>query len=74
MRSYYDVLGVARDACDDQLKKAYRKLSIKIHPDKNQAPEANETFKKVNAAYYCLTDGNKRAVYDRTGEDPGDGP
>ena len=46
-------------------------MSLKLHPDKNHAPEAGEAFKKVSAAYACLSDPNKKAIYDRYGEDPG---
>lgn len=53
---YYGILGVSRNATDDDLKKAYKKLAIKFHPDKNHAPQASEAFKKVSKAYSCLTD------------------
>ena len=53
------------------MKKAYKKLSIKVHPDKNHAPKADEAFKKVSAAYACLVDSKKRKHYDMTGEEPG---
>lgn len=46
-------------------------MAIKFHPDKNQAPQAAEAFKKVSAAYACLTDSEKRRYYDQTGEEPG---
>ena len=58
-------------AKEDDIKKAYKKLAIKMHPDKNQAPKATDAFKKVAAAYACLTDPEKRRVYDMTGEEPG---
>jgi molecular chaperone DnaJ len=68
-RDYYDVLGVSRTADDDELKKAYRKLALKYHPDKNpdSRPEAEERFKEVNEAYQILSDGQRRAQYDRFG-------
>lgn len=53
-----------RAAAEDDIKKAYKKHAIKLHPDKNRAPQANEAFKKVSAAYACLTDSQKRRVYD----------
>ena len=62
----YDILGVARDASDDQLKKAYRKLAVKWHPDKNigNVDHATEIFKHVQHAYAVLSDRNERAWYD----------
>ena len=53
------------------MKKAYRKLAIKLHPDKNKAPAASEAFKKVSAAYACLTDLKRKTIYDLTGEEIG---
>ena len=70
-RNYYDILGVKKSATEDDLKRAYRKLSIKVHPDKNSAPQAGDAFKKVSAAYACLTDPEKKRYYDQTGEEPG---
>eukprot|EP00616_Rhizochromulina_sp_CCMP1243_P019678 CAMPEP_0118973774 /NCGR_PEP_ID=MMETSP1173-20130426/10903_1 /TAXON_ID=1034831 /ORGANISM="Rhizochromulina marina cf, Strain CCMP1243" /LENGTH=128 /DNA_ID=CAMNT_0006923467 /DNA_START=91 /DNA_END=474 /DNA_ORIENTATION=- len=64
---YYKVLGVSRTADEKQLKKAYRKLALKYHPDKNPSPEAEEAFKKVSEAYDVLSDKDKRAGYDRFG-------
>ncbi len=67
-RDYYEVLGVARDATQDSIKKAYRKLAIKYHPDKNpDDKEAEEKFKEAAEAYEVLSDNNKRARYDRYG-------
>eukprot|EP00356_Strombidium_inclinatum_P012475 CAMPEP_0170481602 /NCGR_PEP_ID=MMETSP0208-20121228/1983_1 /TAXON_ID=197538 /ORGANISM="Strombidium inclinatum, Strain S3" /LENGTH=345 /DNA_ID=CAMNT_0010754337 /DNA_START=14 /DNA_END=1057 /DNA_ORIENTATION=+ len=63
--------GSVEDAKEDEIKKAYKKLAIKFHPDKNHAPQAGEAFKKVSAAYACLTDSEKRRIYDVTGEEPG---
>jgi len=65
---YYKILGVPKNADDSTLKKAYRKLALKYHPDKNPAPEAEEKFKSVNEAYDCLSDKEKRAAYDRFGK------
>ena len=67
---YYSLLGVGRDADADALKKAYRKMAIKWHPDKNpdNREEAERRFKEVALAYETLNDPNKRAVYDRYGE------
>jgi molecular chaperone DnaJ len=67
-RDYYEVLGVARDASDEDLKKAYRRLAMKHHPDRNSGDgEAELRFKEVKEAYEVLSDGNKRAAYDRYG-------
>ncbi len=67
-RDYYDVLGVDRDAGEGDIKKAYRKLAMKHHPDRNPGNvKAEQTFKEVNSAYNVLKDGQKRAAYDRFG-------
>ncbi|CAI8290512.1 MAG: Chaperone protein DnaJ [Opitutia bacterium UBA7350] len=67
---YYQLLGVSRDADSDVLKKAYRKLAVKYHPDKNpDNPEAETKFKEVSEAYEVLKDADKRAAYDRYGHD-----
>src|SRR6186713_1328351 len=69
MADFYDALGIARGASDDEIKKAYRKLAMQHHPDKNNgSKESEERFKQVTEAYDVLRDPNKRAVYDRYGE------
>ena len=68
-KDYYKILGISRDAGDDDIKKAYRKLALKYHPDKNQAPEAEEKFKAVSEAYEVLSDREKRDIYDKYGEE-----
>lgn len=69
-KSYYDVLQVPKGASDDQIKRAYRKLALKYHPDKNQGnEEANMRFAEINNAYEVLADGEKRKIYDRYGEE-----
>lgn len=70
MADHYEVLGVARDASDDQIKKAYRKLARELHPDVNPAPEAQEKFKLVTHAYEVLSDADARRNYDMGGQDP----
>ncbi|GGY21560.1 molecular chaperone DnaJ [Paludibacterium paludis] len=67
-RDYYDVLGVNRDASEDDIKKAYRKLAMKYHPDRNpDSKEAEERFKEVKEAYEILSDAQKRSAYDQFG-------
>lgn len=67
---YYDVLGVPRNAGTDEIKKAYRKLAMKYHPDHNQSdPEAEEKFKEASEAYSVLGNAEKRKVYDQYGHD-----
>jgi len=67
-RDFYEVLGVARDAGEDDLKKAYRKLAMQFHPDRNQGDKSAEgKFKELNEAYDVLKDAEKRAAYDRFG-------
>jgi molecular chaperone DnaJ len=69
MADYYTTLGVSRDASDDEIKKAYRRLAMQYHPDRNDgAKDAEEKFKEITEAYDVLRDGNKRAAYDRYGE------
>jgi len=67
-RDYYEVLGVERNASGEEVKRAYRKLAVKFHPDKNpDDPQAEEKFKELGEAYDVLIDADKRAAYDRFG-------
>jgi molecular chaperone DnaJ len=66
-RDYYEVLGVSKDATEEEIKRAFRKMAFKYHPDRNREDRAAEKFKEVNEAYEVLSDANKRAAYDRYG-------
>lgn len=66
---YYESLGVSRDVDAGTLKKAYRKLAMKYHPDRNDSPEAEVKFKEISEAYEVLSDDEKRQIYDRFGHD-----
>jgi len=68
-KDYYRVLGIAKGASDDEIKKSYRKLAMKYHPDKNNAPGAEEKFKEIGEAYDVLSDPKKKQIYDQYGED-----
>jgi len=73
-RDYYEVLGVGREASIDEIKKAYRQLAVKFHPDKNpDDPEAEQKFKEASEAYAVLSDGDKRSQYDSFGHRGVDG-
>lgn len=66
---YYKTLGISKGASDDDIKKAYRKMAMKYHPDKNKAPDAEERFKEVAEAYEVLSDKKKRDIFDQYGEE-----
>ncbi|MCS6938436.1 MAG: molecular chaperone DnaJ [Roseiflexaceae bacterium] len=66
-RDYYEVLGVQRNASQDEIKKAFRRLARQYHPDVNKAPDAEAKFKEINEAYEVLSDPEKRSMYDRFG-------
>ena len=68
-KDYYKILGIVKGASDDEIKKAYRKLALKYHPDKNRAAGAEEKFKEIAEAYEVLSDTKKREVYDKFGEE-----
>ena len=66
-RDYYEILGIDKSASDDEIKKAYRKLAKKYHPDVNKAKDAEEKFKEINEAYEVLSDPQKKQIYDNYG-------
>ena len=68
-RDYYEVLGVAKNASLDEIKRAFRKLAMKYHPDRNKEPDAEQKFKEINEAYQVLSDTDKRNLYDQFGFD-----
>lgn len=68
-KDYYNILGVSKTATDDEIKKAYRKMALKYHPDKNKSPGAEEKFKEIAEAFEVLSNKDKRAIYDKYGEE-----
>ena len=66
-RDYYEVLGLSKGASDDEIKRAYRKMAKKYHPDINKEPDAEAKFKEINEAYEVLSDPQKKATYDQFG-------
>ena len=66
-RDLYEILGIERNASQDEIKRAYRRLAMQFHPDRNHEPDAAEKFKEVNHAYEVLSDPQKRSAYDRFG-------
>src|SRR3989441_5426839 len=68
-RDYYEVLGVDRGASDADIKKAFRRLARELHPDVNEAPDADERFREVAEAYEVLSNSERRQLYDRYGHD-----
>src|SRR5487761_1804370 len=65
---YYDILGVTKSATADEIKRAYRKLALQYHPDRNKTKEAEEKFKEVTKAYEVLSNEEKRKTYDQFGQ------
>lgn len=72
-RDYYEVLGIGRDAGDEEIRKAFRRLAFQYHPDRNHEPDAADRFKELNEAYQCLCDADKRRSYDLHGRPGADG-
>lgn len=68
-KDYYRVLGITKAATDEEIKKSYRKLALRYHPDKNKAAGAEDKFKEIAEAYEVLSDKKKRDIYDKYGED-----
>lgn len=68
-KDYYKILGISKNASDDDIKKAYRRMALKYHPDKNKSQGAEEIFKEAAEAYEVLSDKKKREIYDKYGED-----
>lgn len=68
-KDYYQTLGLARGASDDEIKRAYRRQALRYHPDKNKEPGAEEKFKEIAEAYDVLSDPRKREIFDRYGEE-----
>lgn len=68
-KDYYTILGLSKSASEDEIKKAYRKMALKYHPDKNSSPYADEQFKKINEANEVLSDPQKKEIYDKFGEE-----
>lgn len=69
MKDYYEILGVKKNATQDEIKRAYRELALKLHPDRNKSPEAEGKFKELNEAYAVLSNPDKRKTYDMYGSE-----
>lgn len=69
MKSLYDILDVAADASDDEIKRAYKQMALKYHPDKSRTRNAEDRFKQIRRAYEVLADNKKREIYDHLGDD-----
>jgi DnaJ-class molecular chaperone len=68
-KDYYKILQLSKNATDDDIKKAYRKLALKYHPDKNKSPDAENKFKEIAEAYDVLSDPKKKQIFDAYGEE-----
>ncbi|KAH8307017.1 hypothetical protein KR044_003204 [Drosophila immigrans] len=67
--NYYEILGISRTATNDDIRKAYKRMALKYHPDKNDHPQAAEHFQQIVAAFEILSDKEKRQIYDNYGEE-----
>lgn len=72
-KDYYKMLGIPKGANEEEIKKAYRRMALRFHPDKNKDANAEEKFKEIAEAYEVLSDPKKRAVYDQLGEEGEEG-
>lgn len=68
-KDYYKTLGISKGSNEEEIKKAYRRMALRFHPDKNKDANAEEKFKEIAEAYEVLSDPKKRAVYDQLGEE-----
>lgn len=68
-KDYYKTLGIPKGSNEEEIKKAYRRMALRFHPDKNKDANAEEKFKEIAEAYEVLSDPKKRAVYDQLGEE-----
>ena len=68
-KDYYKILNVPRNASEEEVRKGYKKMALKFHPDKNKSPEAEDRFKEIAEAYEVLSDPQKREVFDKYGEE-----
>jgi molecular chaperone DnaJ len=68
-RDYYQILGISKNSTTDEIKRAFRRLAMQYHPDKNKAPDAEQKFKEINEAYEVLSDENRRRTYDQFGHE-----
>ena len=68
-KDYYEILGISKEATEDEIKRAYKKMAIKFHPDKNQSTKAADAFKKISHAFTTLKDPEKKQFYDKYGSE-----
>jgi molecular chaperone DnaJ len=68
-RDYYEILGISKQATQDEVKRSFRRLAMQYHPDRNKAPDAEQKFKEINEAYEVLSDAKHRQTYDQFGHE-----